>query len=107
MDATPRPWRLDERIGVVAVYAGEPQECLAAPAGPFIHVAAGTWEHGRWKMDPVKVADAALIVEAVNAYDRLRAIEAAARAYVAWQYRERGAPRFTLTDLRTALEGAS
>ena len=37
-------------------------------------------------------------------------VEAAARAYVAWQYRERGAPRFTLTDLRAALsstEGTS
>jgi hypothetical protein len=30
-------------------------------------------------------------------------LRAAVAAYVAWQYRQRGAPRFTLTDLRAAL----
>lgn len=35
---------------------------------------------------------------------RLRKIEEAARAHIAWEYRARGAPRFTLTALRAALE---
>ena len=55
--------------------------------------------------EPNVLLDYVLAIEAqaVNDYDRLRAIEAAARAHIAWQYRQRGAPRFTLSDLRAAL----
>ena len=35
--------------------------------------------------------------------ERLRSVETAARGHVDWEYRRRGAPRVTLTDLRAAL----
>jgi hypothetical protein len=38
---------------------------------------------------------------------KLRKIEAAARAHVAWEYRDRGAVRFTLSALRAALDEES
>jgi len=78
-EATPGPWRLDERIGIVAVYAGPLRNCLAGEE--FVHSANGTWvgDPGHWEMDPQRVATATLIIEAVNALPALLdVVEAAA-----------------------------
>lgn len=81
-EATPGPWRLDERIGIVAVYAGPLRNCLAGEE--FVHSANGTWvgDPGHWEMDPQRVATATLIIEAVNALPALLDVAEAARPFV-------------------------
>lgn len=71
--ATPRPWKQDERYIVAEVPGGR-------PGGEVIAGAGMTTYHHAANTDGRRRADAALIVEAVNNYDRLRAIEAAATA---------------------------
>jgi hypothetical protein len=70
-EATPRPWVAQSRDDGKS----DPWwiDTHAYPDGPY-----PVWAPPQY---PVSEADAALIVEAVNAYDRLRAVEEAARAY--------------------------
>ena len=103
--ATERPWRLRK-----VTFPDRTHEW---------HLDSGAWrsavivygnEAKDWEAEGR--ANAALIVEAVNAYDRLRAIEAAARALEAATKRERlaGLPYVfedELTALRAALDPAT
>lgn len=72
-DATPRPWHLGER-GVNAAPAAS--RITSAPDRKFGHQVAMTYSSGT---NPNGVADAALIVAAVNSFDAFRDLEAAAR----------------------------
>lgn len=58
--ATPGPWRLDERIGIVAVYPGDPQDCLAL-GERYVHSKDGQWVDDHWHVEPDDIADAAYI----------------------------------------------
>jgi hypothetical protein len=69
-DATPRPWRM---ISV----SDQNDRWTIAQAGVG-HASESMFVGSRVRSE----ADAALIVEAVNSYDRLRAIEAAAREVI-------------------------
>ena len=74
--ATPRPWFAQERDDDPS----EPRESIVS-----IYGADGdSFAEVRWMpgTDNDPFADAALIVAAVNDYDRLRRVEAAARAFV-------------------------
>jgi hypothetical protein len=64
--ATPGPWRVDERVGVVAVYAGDQRNCLE-DGGDEVFRIAGTHDDRGWHVDPQTVADARAIVACVNA----------------------------------------
>jgi hypothetical protein len=70
--ATPRPWthRPNHKPYHIVVFGGRK-----------------AYEEGLTTSD-ILAADAALIVEAVNAYDRLRAIEVAARDAFDWLHTE-------------------
>ena len=61
-----------------------------------------------WTLVPSDVAEFVTtpqyIAELKAEIARLREIEAAAQAHIDWEYRRRGAPRFTLTDLRAVLD---
>jgi hypothetical protein len=64
----------------------------------------GEWKDDHWTTDPQDEADAHAIVLAHNALPVLLDIAEAARQYIDWQYRQPGARRFTMTDLRAALD---
>ena len=92
---TPRPWTVTEKRGKRDGYVKSGDRT----------VADCRYRNGE--------ADAALIVEAVNNYDRLRAIEEAARAFIKAQDGDTGDPGQdaeniwnAVADLRAALEGA-
>ena len=75
--ATPRPWQRHDADGGAYVYAPDARY-KSLPGNPSpVKVA---WLPPSHTSRPL--ADAALIVEAVNDYDRLRRIEAAARDVV-------------------------
>jgi hypothetical protein len=84
--ATPRPW---ERIEETS----DAERHVLLGNGTVIYAS---------------LADAALIVAAVNAYDRLRAIEAAARDFLLrWDNPERYRRIPAVDDLRAALDPAA
>jgi len=85
--ATPRPWRAK----------GGPQEGVDYIVGPG---------KDDFLTGPIRRANAALIVEAINAYDRLRAIEAAAREFADANFGSTAALE-ARDRLRAALEGPS
>lgn len=71
MTHTPGPWRLDTRVGCLAVYPkGEEHNCLSGASDWAIHYASGyktTDEAGnftQWNIDPQKVANATLMAAA-------------------------------------------
>jgi len=77
-EATPRPWKLDRRNGSWAIYpASEDYNCLSGmsewaivDSGKKGYKVPGP--HGdEWTLPPETVANAALIVRAVNAHDGL------------------------------------
>ena len=73
-EATPKaPWIADVRIGVVKVYAGEQQNCLAAPHDNSndIYARDGERVDGAWKVDPRDEANATAIVTEHNTYAAL------------------------------------
>jgi hypothetical protein len=90
--ATPGRW----------VMAGAADARSADVFGPdgdaFIEV---RWNPGR---DNDPESDAEAIVLAHNALPALLDIAEAAQQYIDWQYRQPGARRFTMTDLRAALD---
>jgi len=92
--ATPRPWR---QISV----SDQNDRWTIAQAG----VGHAFGDPSMFVGSRVRnAADAALIVEAVNAYDRLLRIEAAARALMAVYRTEREAPDSPIAALRSALQ---
>lgn len=61
------PWICDERVGCVAVYAGELRECLNLPRENFVYYRHGAMIDGHWTVDPVYGDEARRITDAHNA----------------------------------------
>jgi hypothetical protein len=86
-----QPAEAEPDTSVERVYGnGETFAADAAPDAERAHV-----DYERW----ASVLERQLFRDQAE-IDRLRA---AMQAYVDWEYRKRGAPRFTLTNLRAAL----
>ena len=71
---TPTPWQVDIRSGCVAIYpASDEYRCLDLPPTTFVAYWNGrrTEDGMAWQMDPIHEANAAFIVKACNAHERL------------------------------------
>jgi len=99
---SPLPWKYDERVGCLAIYpestAPELSYCLAGASKWAIHFKQGHVFAGSWALESEDIANAHLIVRAVNSYyDLLEACKLALD----------GAPWQPLgEDIRTMLRAA-
>jgi glutaredoxin len=97
----------DPRGFIFAVQAEERERLIPVFSRVLRHQAQRNHEYAPDSCDPCNDArdllEAAAVQRSTAEVERLRAVERAARMHVAWEYRERGAPRFTLSNLRAAL----
>ncbi len=61
---TPTPWIYDERVGCLAVYAGEKQNCLAGISNSCIYYASGYKDDGKWHLYERDINDGKFIANA-------------------------------------------
>ena len=64
-------WICDIRVGCVAVYAGEKQNCLSGLSESFIFYKNGKLRKNGWTVLKKDVANAKRIVHCVNNFDEL------------------------------------
>lgn len=87
MEHTKEPWKVDERVGCVAIYERErDQNCLSIPKENFVAYWQGHRGDDGWHVRPEVSANAARIVACVNACagipDPAAAVERAREALV-------------------------
>lgn len=67
---TPAPWHYEERIGMAAVFAGVPPECLIDECPRCIASKSASLEGIQgWVWNPADLADMEFIALARNAFD--------------------------------------
>lgn len=83
---TPGPWICDIRVGCVAVYAGEPRNCLSGVSGDALFYKPGYKTENanglaQWNTNPQDEANAHLIAAAPCMYEAGVELDAALGAY--------------------------